>query len=463
MQATIQTKLWKLTDDARGHMNIIEFRNYLFCLMFYAYLSEQVKKKRNKGYTIKKKYLFSSMVDNVEHGIWNNELLKTAFVEFNNSIEGTESAEALYDIFDDVDFSSTNLGRTEANRSLVISKIILGLKDIDFSDSRVSGEIFEYLIASFSAASGKNTADIYSPVQVSKLLAQLVGNSSNEINGVYDPAMGSASSLLQVGSKVKVKNYFGTELNKSTFNLARMNMIIHGVKFNKLNLRNANTLDDDQFKDKKFDAVVSIPPFSVNWEPVDDVRFNEYGKLAPRSKADYAFIEDMLYHLDEKGTMAVVLPHGVLFRGAAEGVIRKYIIDKQKSLDAVIGLPNNIFYGTMLATVVLVFKKEKNHDDILFVDAFNDFEKTKKNNVITDDGIDRIIDAYNKRENIAKYAKAVSYDDIIKNDYNLNINRYIDTYEDVEVNIEQVERDLKRTKTRIENLDIKILGLLNKL
>ena len=289
--------------------------------------------------------------------------------------------------------------------------------------------------------------------------------------------MGSGSLLLTVGQNLPAGQpikYYGQELNTTTYNLARMNLMMHGVPFNNMTLSNADTLESDwpDGLDSKgvdqprcnFDAVVANPPYSAHWDnsetKLKDPRFKEYGKLAPRTKADYAFILHCIYHLGEEGTMAIVLPHGVLFRGAAEGVIRKAIIEKNY-LDAVIGLPANIFYGTGIPTVILVFKKNRTTKDVLFIDASQGFEKAKNQNRLIKEHIDRIVGTYAKREDVEKYAHLASIDEIRENDFNLNIPRYVDTFEEEEeIDLDEVRRMLEQDKKEIAELEAKIAETL---
>ncbi|MDU2828610.1 MAG: type I restriction-modification system subunit M, partial [Clostridium perfringens] len=257
----------------------------------------------------------------------------------------------------------------------------------------------------------------------------------------------------------------------TTYNLARMNMLLHGVKYSDFNIKNDDTLENPQHGDLKFEAIVANPPYSAKWSGddkfLDDERFSAYGKLAPKSKADFAFIQHMIHHLEDNGTMAVVLPHGVLFRGAAEGVIRKHLIEQRNVLDAVIGLPANIFFGTSIPTVILVFKKNrKNADNIMFIDASNEFEKGKNQNVLRDRDVEKIVETYKKRENVDKYAYVATMEEIKENDYNLNIPRYVDTFEEEEeIDIIEVQKNIKELDKEIEELkksleaDFKELGL----
>jgi type I restriction enzyme M protein len=265
---------------------------------------------------------------------------------------------------------------------------------------------------------------------------------------VYDPTCGSGSLLLRVKRQVQdVDMICGQESNHTSYNLARMNMILHDVHFAKFDIRQEDTLVRPQHLDKRFEAVVANPPFSANWSAdalfLQDERFAAAGKLAPKTKADMAFVQHMLYQLDDHGTMAVVLPHGVLFRGSSEGTIRQYLIEKLNVIDAVIGLPANIFYGTSIPTCVLVLKKNRDRDDVLFIDASGNFEKQKTQNVLLPAHIDAIVDAYAGRENVAKFAHVASLADIRANDFNLNIPRYVDTFEaEAAIDLDAVAREL---------------------
>ena len=351
----------------------------------------------------------------------------------------------------------------------------------------ILGEIYEYLIGQFAASAGKKGGEFYTPHQVSKILAKIVTadiEKRDDTFMVYDPAMGSGSLLLTVrdelpeGDRTGAIKFFGQELNTTTYNLARMNLMMHNVSFNNMDLNNADTLEvdwpdgpDEKGVDhpRSFDAVVANPPYSAKWDnresKLKDPRFVEYGKLAPASKADYAFVLHSLYHLNHEGTMAIVLPHGVLFRGAAEGKIRQTIIEKNY-LDTVIGLPPNLFYGTGIPTTILVFKKNRTTKDILFIDASQEFEKGKNQNNLSDENVEKIIKAYKERKDIDKYAHLASYEEIKENDFNLNIPRYVDTFEEEPpVDISAVCKELEKDNAEIEKLEkeikeqLKILGV----
>ncbi|HLV39915.1 type I restriction-modification system subunit M, partial [Xanthomarina sp.] len=273
-----------------------------------------------------------------------------------------------------------------------------------------------------------------------------------------------------VAKEVKqVNNYYGQELNRTTYNLARMNMILHDVHYRKFDIKQDDVLENPQHIDERFEAIVANPPFSAKWSAnalfTSDDRFSQYGKLAPKSKADYAFVQHMIHHLAENGTMAIVLPHGALFRGAAEGHIRQYLIEDRNYLDAVIGLPANIFYGTSIPTCIMVFKKcRENPDNILFIDASEHYEKVKTQNQLRDKDIDKIISTYQERTEIDKYSYVASLEEVAENDYNLNIPRYVDTFEEEDpIDIDAVAEDLVLTDKEMEAIDKEIAGFCNEL
>ncbi|CIV75518.1 Type I restriction-modification system methyltransferase subunit [Streptococcus pneumoniae] len=331
------------------------------------------------------------------------------------------------------------------------------------------GDAYEFLIGRFAANAGKKAGEFYTPQQVSKILAKIVTQGKDKLRNVYDPTCGSGSLLLRVGKETKVYRYNGQERNNTTYNLARMNMLLHDVRYENFDIQNADTLEDPAFMDEKFDAVVANPPYSANWSADskfnDDERFSNYGKLAPKSKADFAFIQHMVHYLDDEGTMAVVLPHGVLFRGAAEGVIRKYLIEEKNYLDAVIGLPANLFYGTGIPTCILVFKKCREEDQgVLFIDASNEYEKGTNQNHLSDEQVEKILSTFKNRETIDKFSYLASLKEIEENDYNLNIPRYVDTFEEEEpIDLDQVQQELSKIDDEIVQVEKEIDAYLKEL
>ncbi|MCC6187014.1 MAG: type I restriction-modification system subunit M, partial [Chitinophagaceae bacterium] len=346
----------------------------------------------------------------------------------------------------------------------LVVKVLRKLATVDFELNDpahdVLGDAYEYLIGQFASGAGKKAGEFYTPQQVSTILARLVTLGKTRLKSVYDPTSGSGSLLLRVARQVKdVGTFYGQELNRTTYNLARMNMILHGVHYKKFSIKQEDTLEKPQHMGMKFEAIVSNPPFSAKWSAsplhLSDDRFSQYGRLAPSSKADFAFVQHMIAHLDDNGTMAMVAPHGVLFRGGAEGHIRRYLIEDCNYLDAVIGLPANIFYGTSIPTCILVFKICREHpNDILFIDASQAFEKVGNQNYLTDDNVDTIVNTYANRQNIDKYAKVTSLQQVADNYYNLNIPRYVETFElDESIDLDAIAAELQSIEKSIKSTD----------
>lgn len=495
-QAELHKKLWAMANDLRGQMDAYEFKDYILGLIFYRYLSEKVEARANSllaedelnfseaweneeyredlqdylinelGYVITPQYLFSTFVKEIELGTNGNfdvEMLQNGVKAIEASTMGADSQEDFENLFDDMDLNSSKLGRTVKARSELIAKVIVNIADIPFLQDDVEidvlGDAYEYMISQFAANAGKKAGEFYTPQQVSRILAKIVTAGKKEIKDVYDGTCGSGSLLLRVGKEAKTYNYYGQEKVSTTYNLARMNMLLHDIPYQRFDIKNTDTLEEPQHLDKRFEAIVANPPYSAKWSAddkfKDDERFSNYAKLAPKSKADFAFVQHFIHHLDDNGTFAVVLPHGVLFRGAAEGVIRKYLIEEKNYLDAVIGLPANIFFGTSIATCILVFKKCRKYDDnVVFIDASNEFEKGKNQNHLSDEHVEKIIATYLSRETIGKYSYAATLNEIKENDYNLNIPRYVDTFEEEEpVNLEAVAKRLQEIDEEIAKVD----------
>ena len=478
----LEQQLWNIANTLRGKMNADEFRVYILGFIFYKYLSEKIEiyannileqdkmiyceiKENTKqgkeyidaikeealeklGYFLKPSELFGEVAKrgngngNENHDNESTfilEDLQKILINIQLSTMGTESEEDFDNLFEDMDLNSTKLGKSPDARNEIIAKVLSHLDKIDFklesTELDVLGDAYEYLIGQFASGAGKKAGEFYTPQQVSMVLAKLVTTGKSKLKSVYDPTCGSGSLLLRVAKEVKeVSNFYGQEMNRTTYNLARMNMILHDVHYRKFDIKQEDTLEHPQHIDSQFEAIVANPPFSAEWSAnplfMSDDRFSQYGRLAPKGKADFAFVQHMIYHLADNGTMAIVLPHGVLFRGGAEQHIRKYLIEDKNYLDAVIGLPANVFYGTSIPTCILVFKKcRENPDDVLFIDASNNFEKVKTQNILRDDDIDKIIATYRNRTEEEKYSKLASLSLIAENDYKLNIPRYVDTFE----------------------------------
>lgn len=501
----LEQQLWNIANTLRGKMDADEFRDYILGFIFYKYLSEKIQNYADDllkedgvnytevdensedgkemleaikedaieslGYFLKPSELFSAVAarGNSNKNNFILEDLTGILRSIEQSTMGHESEDDFEHLFEDLDLTSTKLGKTEEAKNTLISKVLSHLDNINFElknhDRDVLGDAYEYLIAQFASGAGKKAGEFYTPQQVSKILAKIVTNKKVKLRSVYDPTCGSGSLLLRVAKEVEdVSNFYGQELNRTTYNLARMNMIMHDVHYRKFDIKQEDTLENPQHLDDRFEAIVANPPFSAQWSAnplhMSDDRFSQYAKLAPKSKADFAFVQHMIHHLDDNGTMAVVLPHGVLFRGSSEGHIRKYLIEDKNFLDAVIGLPANIFYGTSIPTCILVFKRcREDSKNVLFIDASNEFDKVKNQNYLTDANVQKIVDTYKNRSNIDKYSHNASLQEIKENDYNLNIPRYVDTFEKEEaIDLDAVSSELKALEAQIQATDKSIAG-----
>jgi len=506
----LEQQLWNIANTLRGKMGADEFRDYILGFIFYKYLSEKMQHYANRlleedgikysdidvnseegqemldaiqedsieslGYFLKPSELFSAVAKrgNSDTNNFILEDLTGILRSIEQSTMGHESEDDFEHLFEDLDLTSTKLGKTEEAKNRLIAKVLSHLDKIDFElknhDRDVLGDAYEYLIAQFASGAGKKAGEFYTPQQVSKILAKIVTNKKTKLKSVYDPTCGSGSLLLRVAKEVEdVSNFYGQELNRTTYNLARMNMIMHDVHYRKFDIKQEDTLENPQHRDKRFEAIVANPPFSAHWSAnplfMSDDRFSQYGKLAPKSKADYAFVQHMIFQLDDNGTMAVVLPHGVLFRGGAEGHIRRYLIEDRNYLDAVIGLPANIFYGTSIPTCILVFKKcREDSGHVLFIDASSEFLKVKNQNQLTDANIEKIITTFKERKSIDKYSHLASLAKIKENDYNLNIPRYVDTFEEEEpIDLDAVSNELKALEDEIKATNATIASFCSEL
>ena len=502
----LEQKLWDIANTLRGRINADEYRNYILGFIFFKYLSEkqhlyangllegedvteytQVKdletieaikaeSLEQLGYYLAPNQLFDIIAKKGQSTYIIEELEATLnYIE--QSTMGTESEEDFNGLFQDVDLASSKLGKTPDKRNEVIVEILTKLNEIDFRlkdiDSDVLGDAYEYLISNFAAGAGKSAGEFYTPQQVSTILAKLVTLGKDKIRSVYDPTCGSGSLLLRVARETKVADFYGQELNPTTYNLARMNMILHDVHFSRFNIEQDDTLENPHHIDQRFEAIVANPPFSAHWKgdvnPLNsqDQRFSAFGKLAPKTKADFAFLQHMYYQLADNGTVASVFPHGVLFRGAAEGMIREYFIKELNAIDAIIGLPANIFYGTSIPTCIVVLKKcRKVDDNIVFIDASGDgnYIKESTQNKLRKEDIDRIVNAYANRQEIEKYCHLASLAEIVENDYNLNIPRYVDTFEEEEViDVNQVTSRLSAINLELNDVDDKLAAFCSEL
>ncbi|TCI29282.1 type I restriction-modification system subunit M [Exiguobacterium sp. SL-10] len=508
--SVLNQKLFSAADNLRSKMDASEYKNYLLGLIFYKYLSDKLlekvvvsadasledydtQKKQTElyielladddikddlietlvdvlGYDIEPKYLFNVLAEQAQQNIFQLNDLNKAFVDLASKYVQFNG------LFDDVDLTSKKLGSDDQQRNITITEVLKKLAHVDLVGygGDVIGDAYEYLISQFASEAGKKAGEFYTPHQVSDMMARIVtiGQEDKKLFSVFDPTMGSGSLMLNVRNYLNFPDsvkYHGQELNTTTFNLAKMNLILHGVDSEDMRLRNGDTLNKDWPTDEPytFDSVLMNPPYSAKWSGddtfLDDSRFNRYGKLAPKTKADFAFLLHGFYHLKDSGTMAIVLPHGILFRGAAEGIIRKKLLE-DGSIDAVIGLPGNMFFGTSIPTTVVILKKNRETRDVLFIDASKDFVKGKNQNKLSSEHIDRIVETYKMREIAEKYAYVASFDEIKENDFNLNIPRYVDTSEEEEqIDLSSIGQELKVVREKKAELESNLYEMISSL
>lgn len=503
-QKELETKLWAMANNLRGTMEAYEFKNYILGMIFYYYLSKREEDYmvnllkddgisfeeawaddeyreavieealRDLGYLIEPRYLFRNMVRMVENNNFDIEFLQAAINSIMESTMGADSQEDFENLFDDMQLDSTKLGRTVKDRSAVMGRIIATLADIgiDMEDTKIDvlGNAYEYLIGQFAATAGKKAGEFYTPAGPAELLCRLACDGLTDVKAACDPTCGSGSLLLRLQNYANVRMFYGQELTAQTYNLARMNMILRGVPYRNFQIFNGDTLVNDNFEGLKFRVQVANPPYSAKLANptamADDPRYNEYGKLAPASKADFAFVQHMVYHMDDDGRIAVLLPHGVLFRGGAEETIRRYLIEKLNVIDAIIGLPANLFFGTGIPVCVLVLRKDRNAnaDNILFIDASKDFEPGKNQNQLKEEHINRIVETYTNRAEIERYSHRATFSEIIENGWNLNIPRYVDSSEkEAEIDIDGVMVEIADLKKQSEELEVRMKAYLKEL
>ena len=502
----LSQKLCAIANDLRGQMDASEFKNYILGVIFYRYLSERTEMYMTDllknddgityeeafaddeyrpvveewslsklGYVIKPENLFRNLIRKITK--FENDADKFSVEDFEKAINdlvgstmGHESNKAFDGLFNDMRLQDSRLGETVSDRTEMIGRVMVRVSDIDFDlqDSQfdVLGTAYMILIGLFASDAGKKGGEFFTPAGPSKLCATLAALGLDEAKTVGDCTCGSASMLLEVQKHLttgKVGHFYGQELNATTYNLSRMNMIMHGIDWQNFDIYKGDTLKDDKYGDIKMTVQVCNPPYSLKWSAdkqfEDDPRYSGAGKLAPKGQADLAFVEHMIYHMDEDdGRVAVLLPHGVLFRGGAEETIRKYIIKDLNRLDAVIGLPANLFHGTGIPVCVLVLKSKRNGNagNILFIDASKEFKAGKNQNVLEQKHIDKIVETYEKRVDVDKFAHVAEMSEIVENGYNLNIPRYVDTFE------EEEPVDLKEVRNRIQKLEIDTKAAIDK-
>ncbi|MBP2622633.1 type I restriction-modification system subunit M [Streptococcus oricebi] len=500
--------LWNSADILRSKMDANDYKSYLLGMVFYKYLSDKMLffvartmeeetddlaqalelyrgyyedpethddlievVKDEMSYAIEPDLTFTALVQEINDSSFQLEHLAQGF----RNIE--QDDELFENLFEDIDLYSKKLGATPQKQNQTIAAVMKELAELEVAGHAgdMLGDAYEYLIGQFATDSGKKAGEFYTPQPVAKLMTRiaLLGREDKKGFTLYDPTMGSGSLLLNAkkySHEPNTVSYFGQELNTSTYNLARMNMILHGVPIENQYLHNADTLDEDwpTQEPTNFDGVLMNPPYSAKWSAdsgfLQDPRFSPFGKLAPKSKADFAFLLHGYYHLKQDGgVMAIVLPHGVLFRGNAEGLIRKHLLE-EGAIDTVIGLPANIFFNTSIPTTVIILKKDRKERDVYFIDASKEFTKGKNQNIMEERHIEKILAAYQSRENMDKFAYLATFEELIENDYNLNIPRYVDTFEEEEVEpLADIAGKINETNETIEQKTADLLGMLGQL
>ena len=427
---------------------------------------------------IKPEYTFTALYKAINDKTFTTDQLRQAMRDIELGGEPIRGQKPFEDLFEEFDIDSKSLGTTPAKRNTTLSDVMKELAHIDFTQygADALGDAYEYLIGQFAAGSGKKAGEFYTPQSVSELITRIVTMGREDKPGfsLYDPCMGSGSLLLQARNYINEDcrngiQFFGQELSHTTYNLARMNMVLHNVPFQHQHFRNGDTLGDDWPTEEptNYDATVMNPPYSQHWSAaagfLTDPRFQSYEKLAPKTKADFAFLLHGFYHLKNDGTMGIILPHGVLFRGAAEGTIRKHLLENG-SIYAVIGLPAGIFFSTGIPTCVIILKKDNTDRSILFIDASKEFRKEKAQNYMDPEHIDKIVEAYKNRQDIDKFAHLATFEEIKENDYNLNIPRYVDTSEpEPEIDLDAVTADMENIDREIQQTNNELLAMLNDL
>ena len=481
-RAELHRVIWNIANDLRGSVDGWDFKNYVLGMLFYRYISENITSYINKGEwdagdasfnyadltdedaegakegLVAEKGFFilpSQLFENVRKRAPQDEnlnmTLEKAFKDIEASAQGTESEDDFKGLFADFDVNSNKLGATVAKRNERLVKLLDAVADMklgDYQDNTIDafGDAYEFLMTMYAANAGKSGGEFFTPQEVSELLTRIAVYGKTEVNKVYDPACGSGSLLLKtakvLGNDKVRQGFYGQEINITTYNLCRINMFLHNIGYDKFNIALGDTLEDPQhWDDEPFDVIVSNPPYSIKWAGddnpllINDPRFAPAGVLAPKSKADMAFIMHSLSWLAPNGAAAIVCFPGIMYRGGAEQKIRKYLVDNN-FVDCVIQLPSNLFYGTSIATCIMVLRKGKEDNKVLFIDASKEFVKVTNNNKLTAANIDRIVDVYAKREEVAHFSHLASYDEVEENDFNLSVSTYVeqeDTREKVDI------------------------------
>ena len=498
-RAELQRQIWKIANDVRGSVDGWDFKQYVLGTLFYRFISEnfatyieggdesinyaslsddvitpEIKEDciKTKGYFIYPSQLFVNVAANANDNPDLNTDLAAIFSAIENSANGYPSEPDIRGLFADFDTTSNRLGNTVENKNTRLAAVLKGVAGLSFGDFQnnhidLFGDAYEFLISNYAANAGKSGGEFFTPQHVSKLIAQLAMHKQTTVNKIYDPAAGSGSLLLQAKKQfddhIIEDGFFGQEINHTTYNLARMNMFLHNINYDKFNIVLGDTLLAPRFSDEKpFDAIVSNPPYSVKWKGSDDPtlindeRFAPAGVLAPKSKADFAFVLHALSYLSSKGRAAIVCFPGIFYRGGAEKKIRQYLVDNNY-IETVISLAPNLFYGTSIAVNILVLSKHKTETSIQFIDASKLFKQQTNTNILTDKNIQQIMQAFDNKDDVEYLAKSVAYDAITDNDYNLSVSAYVEEEDTREViNIIELNAEIKTTVAKIDQLRAEI-------
>ena len=480
----LHKKIWSIADDLRGSVDGWDFKQYILGMMFYRYISENITNYINegerkagdkdfdyaklpdevaetqreelvkeKGFFILPSELFCNVCKKAKNDENLNETLEKVFNNIENSAKGAESEDDFAGLFDDIDVNSNKLGATVAKRNDKLVKILNGIADIKLDDYKSNsidafGDAYEFLMSMYASNAGKSGGEFFTPQEVSELLTRLAVVGKKSVNKVYDPACGSGSLLLKsakILGKENVRNgFYGQEINLTTYNLCRINMFLHDIGYDKFDIACEDTLTNPQhWDDEPFEVIVSNPPYSIKWAGdenpllINDPRYSLAGVLAPKSKADFAFIMHSLSWLATNGTASIVCFPGIFYRGGAEQKIRRYLVDNN-FIECIIQLPDNLFFGTSIATCIMVLKKSKKDNNILFIDASKECVKVTNNNKLTDENIEHIVKIFTDRKDIDYVAKLISNTEIGENDYNLSVSTYVEK-EDTREKIDIVE------------------------
>lgn len=495
--------IWNMANDLRGSVDGWDFKQYVLGMLFYRYISENFVKFVNageaeagnndfdyatlsdadaevaredlvqsKGYFILPSELFCNVREKAPNNENLNETLEAVFRNIESSAQGHDSEESFKGLFDDIDVNSNKLGGTVAKRNEKLVKLLNGVADMklgDYQDNTIDafGDAYEFLMGMYASNAGKSGGEYYTPQEVSELLTKITIVGKKEVNKVYDPACGSGSLLLKsakiLGKQNVRQGFYGQEINITTYNLCRINMFLHDIGYEKFNIGHGDTLTEPlHWDDEPFEAIVSNPPYSIKWEGddntllINDERFAPAGVLAPKSKADLAFIMHSLSWLATNGTAAIVCFPGVMYRGGAEQKIRRYLIDNNY-VDCIIQLPDNLFFGTSIATCIMVLKKSKTEGSILFIDASKECIKVTNNNKLSEKNINNILEAYTNRCDVKHYASVVSNDKVAENEYNLSVSSYVEQEDTREkIDIKKLNAEIKEIVAREEILRAEI-------